>query len=338
MLMKALRCDEPGKLSVIQRDLPKPGPGEILVRIRRVGICGTDYHIFHGNQPYLEYPRVIGHELAGEVAEAPTNCSLQIGDIVCIEPYLYCGTCRACQQGKTNCCQNLQVLGVHRDGGACEYLAVPERNVVPATGLGLDEAAMVEFLAIGAHGVQRSGARPMSRVAVVGAGPIGIAAAIFAKARGAEVSVLDMNARRLAFCKDEIGVDHAFEVTTDIDNRLKKATDGDFFDVVLDATGSSRAMTKGFSYVGHGGTYVLLSIVRADITFNDPEFHKRETSLLGSRNATRYDFETVLNAMRGGKVPVAALASHRSSLDEAPSRVPAWSIPEAGVIKALVEL
>jgi 2-desacetyl-2-hydroxyethyl bacteriochlorophyllide A dehydrogenase len=336
--MKALLCDEPGKLSIVQRDVPRVGPGEVLVRIRRIGICGTDYHIFHGNQPYLDYPRVIGHELAGEVAESPVGSSLQVGEIVCIEPYLSCGACRACHQGKTNCCRNLQVLGVHRDGGACEYLAVPERNVVPAAGLSLDQAAMVEFLAIGAHGVQRSGLGPKSRVAVVGAGPIGIAAAIFAKARGAEVSVLDMNTRRLTFCQDEIGIDHAFEVTPDIDERLKAATGGEFFDVVLDATGSPKAMMTGFSYVGHGGTYVLLSIVRADITFNDPEFHKRETSLLGSRNATRQDFETVLDAMRGSRVPVTALASHRGGFDEAPSLVPRWSGPEAGVIKALVEL
>ena len=157
--MKALRCDEPGKLSIVEREPPRIGPGEVLVRIRRVGICGTDYHIFHGNQPYLEYPRVIGHELSGEIAEAPKGSAFKSGDIVCIEPYLYCGTCRACRQGKTNCCRNLQVLGVHRDGGACEYIAVPERNVVPAAGLGLDEAAMVEFLAIGAHGIRRSGAR-----------------------------------------------------------------------------------------------------------------------------------------------------------------------------------
>jgi 2-desacetyl-2-hydroxyethyl bacteriochlorophyllide A dehydrogenase len=336
--MKALRCDEPGKLSIIQRDIPRAGPGEVLVRIRRVGICGTDYHIFHGNQPYLEYPRVIGHELAGEITEAPAGSLMQVGDIVCIEPYLYCGTCRACRQGKTNCCQHLQVLGVHRDGGACEYIAVPERNVVPVNGLGLDEAAMVEFLAIGAHGVRRSGAGPRSRVAVVGAGPIGIAASIFAKARGAEVFALDMDVQRLAFCKDKIGVDHAFEVSPDIDDHLRAATDGDFFDVVLDATGSPKGMMKGFSYIGHGGTYVLLSIVRADITFNDPEFHKRETALLGSRNATREDFDTVLTAMRNGKVPVAALASHRGNLDEAPELIPTWSTSKAGVIKGLVEL
>jgi threonine dehydrogenase-like Zn-dependent dehydrogenase len=147
-----------------------------------------------------------------------------------------------------------------------------------------------------------------------------------------------MNAQRLAFCQDRIGVDRVFEVSPDIDDRLKVATDADFFDIVLDATGSPAAMVKGFSYVGHGGTYVLLSIVRADITFNDPEFHKRETSLLGSRNATRRDFEAVLDAIRAGKVPVPALASHRGGLDEAPSLVPSWSKPDARVIKALVEI
>jgi len=309
-----------------------------LVRIRRVGICGTDYHILHGNQPYLDYPRVIGHELAGEVAEVPRGSSLQAGQIVSIEPYLYCGECRACKKGKTNCCRRLEVLGVHRDGGACEYIAVPERHVIPAGNLSLDAAAMVEFLAIGAHGVERSSAGPASRVAIVGAGPIGIGAAIFTKARGAEVSVIDMNARRLAFCQDQIGVDHVFEVSPDIDDCLKAATEGDFFDIVIDATGSPAAMTKGFSYVGHGGTYVLLSIVRADISFSDPEFHKREISLLGSRNATRRDFETVLEAMHSEQVPTAALASHRGGIDEAPGLVPIWSLPDTGVIKALIEV
>ncbi len=150
--------------------------------------------------------------------------------------------------------------------------------------------------------------------------------------------MIDMNTRRLAFCEDHVNADHVFEVSPDLDDRLNAATRGDLFDIVIDATGSPAAMAKGFSYVGHGGTYVLLSIVRADITFNDPEFHKRETSLLGSRNATRRDFETVLKAMHSGQVPTAALASHRGGLDEAPDLLPIWSRTEAGVIKALVEV
>jgi 2-desacetyl-2-hydroxyethyl bacteriochlorophyllide A dehydrogenase len=336
--MKALSCDQPGKLSIVQRPEPEPAQGEVLVRIRRVGICGTDYHIFHGNQPYLSYPRVIGHELGAEVVAAPPGSALQTGQIVAIAPYLYCGQCRACRIGKTNCCQKLEVLGVHRDGGACEYLCVPERNVVPADGLTASQAAMVEFLAIGAHGVRRSAAGRETRAVIVGAGPIGIAAAIFAKALGANVTVVDMNVRRLAFCESEIGVDHVVEASADSHERLGLATGGDYYDVVVDATGSPAAMQKGFGLVGHGGSYVLLSLVRADIAFNDPEFHKRETTLLGSRNATREDFETVLAAMRNGKVPMEALATHAGGIDEAPQLIPGWSRPEAGVIKAIVEV
>lgn len=336
--MKALLCDEPGRLTLIDMPEPQPGPGEVLVRIRRAGVCGTDYHIFAGNQPYLSYPRVMGHELAGTVEAAPVGSDLRTGQVVCIEPYIWCGACRACRRGRTNCCQNLQVLGVHRDGGFCEFLCVPERNVIPADGLGLEEAAMAEFLAIGAHGVRRSGAGPADRVAVIGAGPIGLAASIFVKARGAHVSVIDTNATRRAFAASSIGADAVHEAGPDLRDRLSAATAGDFFDVVIDATGSPAAMQAGFALVGHGGTYVLLSIVRADISFSDPEFHKRETTLLGSRNATRVDFETVLTAMRDGQVPVAALASHRGGLDEAAGLIPLWAQPENRTIKGLIEI
>jgi 2-desacetyl-2-hydroxyethyl bacteriochlorophyllide A dehydrogenase len=335
--MKALSCDEPLKLSLVDRAEPVAGDDEVLVRIRHVGVCGTDYHIYHGNQPYLAYPRIIGHELGGEVVSAPAGSRLRAGEVVAIEPYLYCGVCAACRAGRTNCCRRLEVLGVHRDGGAGEYLAVPERNVVPAEGLSTREAAMVEFLAIGAHGVRRSGAGPQSRVLIVGAGPIGISAAIFGKARGAQVTIADRIASRLDFCADILGA-QTVEASADLMERLAARTEDEFYDVVIDATGSPAAMQQGFAYVGHGGTYVLLSIVRADITFSDPEFHKRETSLLGSRNATRADFETVLAAMRSGAVPIEALATHRADLRDGPEAIPRWSNPASGVIKAILEV
>ena len=336
--MKAILCEKPETLRLIDRPEPQRRPGEVLVRIRRVGICGTDYHIYKGNQPYFEYPRVIGHELGAEVAEADAGSAFRPGQVVSIQPYLHCGTCVACRRGRTNCCQTLSVLGVHHDGGLCEWLSVPEENVIPADGLSLDQAAMVEFLAIGAHGIRRGAPGPGDRVLVVGAGPIGIAATIFAKLRGAEVSVLDLHPGRLAFSRDVLKADAVFEGGGDIDDRLKRATGGDFFDLVVDATGSPAAMRKGFSYVAHAGAYVLLSIVRDEIGFSDPEFHKRETTLLASRNATREDFEHVLAAMQAGKVPSAALATHRGGLADVPALVPGWARPEAGVIKALVEV
>lgn len=336
--MKALSCDGPNALRLIERDVPKRGADEVLLRMRRAGICGTDYHIVHGNQPFFEYPRVIGHELAAEVVEVPAGSPFRPGQIVAIEPYVHCGQCRACRRGRTNCCQSLQVLGVHKDGGLTEYLSLPPHLLVAADGLEPDHAAMVEFLAIGAHGIRRAGTKAGDRVLVVGAGPIGIAAAIFAKARSAEVTVTDMSERRLAFCQDQLKVAATHQAGPDLRDRLGKATGGEFYDLVIDATGSVAAMNAGFLLVGHGGSYLLLSIVRDAVSFPDPEFHKRETTLFASRNATREDFVTVLDTMRTGLVPLAALASHHGPLREAPSLIPLWSKPETGVIKGIVTI
>lgn len=336
--MRAILCEEPGRLRLVERPEPVPAAGEVLVRIGRAGVCGTDFHIFRGKQPYLEYPRVIGHELAGEIAQVPSGSSLRSGQRVAVIPYISCMECVACRRGKTNCCQRIRVLGVHIDGGLCDYLAVPERNVLPVGDLPLDHAAMIEFLAISVHGVRRASPGPGDRVLVVGAGPIGMAATIFAKARGAAVTALDVRADRLAFCRTELGADATVEIGDGTDAALKDITGGDFYDLVIDATGNAASMERGFGWVAHGGTYVFLGIVQGNLTFSDPEFHKRETTLLASRNATRADFEAVLAAIRAGQVPTAALATHRAPLEQIPEALPQWMTPEAGVVKALVEI
>lgn len=336
--MKALICDAPGSLSVISRPEPVAGPGEVLVRIRRVGICGTDYHIFQGNQPYLEYPRVMGHELSGTVESVPEGSGLTLGQAVYIVPYLSCGTCLACRRGLTNACQKIAVLGVHRDGGMTELLALPERNVIPTGGISLDDAAMIEFLAIGAHGVKRGGIAAGDRVLVVGSGPIGMSAIIFAKARGAHVTVMDMREDRLAFTVETLGADQILRADEGSEAAASAVTGGDFFDVVVDATGNAKAMQRGFGFLAHGGRYVLLSIVRGDITFSDPEFHKRETTLFASRNAQPDDFAEVVRQMEAGKVPTRALNTHRGALAEGPALFKDWLRPEAGVIKAILEV
>lgn len=336
--MKALICEEPGRLSVISRPEPVPAEGEVLVRIRRVGICGTDFHIFQGKHPFLEYPRVMGHELSGTVETAPAGSGLTQGQNVYIVPYLSCGKCVACRRGVTNACQNISVLGVHRDGGMAEFLCVPVSNVIPAGNASLDDAAMIEFLAIGAHGVKRGGITAQDRVLVVGSGPIGMSAIIFAKARGANVTVMDMREDRLAFTTEALGADHLLLANDEAEANAKKLTDGDFFDVVIDATGNAGAMQRGFGFVAHAGRYVLVSVVRTDITFSDPEFHKRETTLFASRNAQADDFAEVVRQMDAGKVPTRALNTHRGSLDDGAALFKDWIRPEAGVIKAILEV
>lgn len=336
--MRAILCQKPGALALIERPTPEPGPGEVLVRMRRVGVCGTDFHIFQGKHPFLEYPRVIGHELSGEIAAAGDGSALRAGQPVAILPYLACGRCVACRKGRANCCRAIQVLGVHRDGGLAEYLTVPEAYAMPADGISLDQAAMIEFLSIGAHGVRRSGLTASDRVLVVGAGPIGMAAMTFAKLRGANVTAIDLREDRLALCRERLGVDAVVHARDDVPARLAALSDGEFFDVVFDATSNLASMQQGLNYVAHGGTYVLLSIVQDPIAFPDPEFHKRETTLLASRNATIDDFKDVMAAMRAGRIPTDALNTHRAPLADLPEALPLWMRPESGVVKALVEL
>jgi 2-desacetyl-2-hydroxyethyl bacteriochlorophyllide A dehydrogenase len=329
-------CETPGTLKARDRPIPVPAEGEVLLRVRRVGICGTDLHIFAGQQPYLNYPRVMGHELSGTVAEAPSGSRLAAGDMVYVMPYLSCGRCVACRVERTNCCVNLQVLGVHRDGALAEYVSVPQQFVHKADGVTLDQAAMIEFLAIGAHAVRRARVRAGQRVLVVGAGPIGMGAMVFSRLRGATVVALDSRADRLAFCTQRLGTDASVALGAHDVEELAALSSNEFFDIVFDATGNAAAMERGFRFVAHAGTYVLISIVSADITFNDPEFHKRETTLLASRNATSEDFETVLAAMRAGQIP-AGLNTHRMALADVPASFPALLDPNAGVVKAIVE-
>ena len=317
---------------------PQAQDGEVLLRVRRIGLCGTDMHIFRGTQPFLQYPRVMGHELSGEIVSAPEGSGLSEGDQVYVMPYMSCGHCVACRKGKTNCCANIQVLGVHRDGGMTEYLAVPAQFVFKTDGISLDDAAMLEFLAIGAHAVRRGAVRQGQQVLVVGAGPIGLAAALFARINGGIVTMLDTREDRLAFCRSALGIEHTVVAGEGDKEALAQLTDGDFFDVVFDATGNVAAMERGLEFVAHGGSYVLVSIVRDRISFSDPEFHKRETTLLGSRNATAEDFRTVLTAMKAGLVPTGLMNTHRTTLDGFIDILPQWMDPASGVIKAIVEV
>ena len=335
--MLTVICESPGNLRALQQPRPERSPGEVLLRVKRVGVCGTDLHIFTGDQPYLAYPRVMGHELSGVVEEADADSGFEPGDAVYVMPYMSCGHCSACRQGKTNCCVRLEVFGVHRDGAFTEFLAVPRRFVGKAERISLDQAAMIEFLAIGAHAVRRGDVEAGQRVLVVGAGPIGLAAMIFAQLRGATVTALDGRQDRLDFALEHAGVRAAVKVGEGDVTELARLTDGEFFDVVFDATGNARAMERGFSFIAHGGRYVLISIVQGEIRFSDPEFHKREATLLSSRNATDEDFETVMKAMQEGKVPDAALATHRLALAEVPGSFHRLLDPAEGVIKAIVE-
>ncbi len=337
--MKALVCVQPEEIRVEQRPRPVRGDGEVLLRMRRAGICGTDYHIYGGKHPFLEYPRLIGHELAGEVADAPAGSSLTVGQVVTINPYISCGTCRACRRGKPNCCARISVLGVHADGGMCEWLSVPESAVIDATGLSLDQAAMVEFLAIGAHAVRRSGLSFGEDAVVVGAGPIGVAVALFARIAGAgRIVLVDTRAPRLAYARDHLGLDEGVVADEGLAEALSTISKAEMFDHVFDATGNIHAMRAGLGWVAHGGSYTLVGVCKDDLVFADPEFHKRETTLIASRNALSVDFDHVIASIRSGAIPTDAIRTHTLTLDQAPRRLPELIAEADSVLKAIVTI
>jgi 2-desacetyl-2-hydroxyethyl bacteriochlorophyllide A dehydrogenase len=337
--MRAIICVEPGRLEAVERQAPSgPPAGWLRVAVSHVGICGTDYHIFEGKHPFLEYPRIMGHEVSAVVADPGASTRFSPGDPVVVNPYIACGTCIACRKGKPNCCTSIRVLGVHADGALCEEILIPEDNLYPAEGLSPEAAATVEFLAIGAHAVRRSLAPAGTRALVIGAGPIGLGTALFARIAGHAVTLMDTSSERLAMAAERFGLTDGILAGPTATEAVVAATDGDGFDVVFDATGHAGSMQAAFGFVAHGGALVLVSVVKNDISFSDPEFHKREMMLIGSRNATRVDFEHVMAMIREGHVPIEALITHRTELDRVPIDLARWASEKAGLIKAIVRV
>ena len=337
--MNTLVCVTPGQFSYQQVPEPALAPGFALLRVKQIGICGTDLHAFEGTQPFFSYPRMLGHELAAEFVRANGDTDFLPGEAVTVIPYLNCGYCLACRSGKPNCCVRIQVLGVHIDGGMAEYMAVPLTALVHGNGLSNDELALVEPLAIGAHGVRRAGVQPGEFVLVVGAGPIGLGVMEFARLAGATVIALDLNEQRLAFCREKLRVAHTLNAASaDVPAQLSTVTNGDMPTVVIDATGSLRAINQSFSYLAHGGRYGLVGLQKGDISVNHPEFHKREATLMSSRNATRADFNQVIAALKNGQIDPTTYITHRVGFDQVADEFAGWLDPANGVIKAMVTL
>lgn len=337
--MNTLVCTEPGSFAYQEGVKPEQSAGQAIIRIRRIGICGTDLHAFEGTQPFFSYPRILGHELAGELVSADGAPDFAVGEAVTFIPYFNCGVCVACRAGKPNCCVTINVCGVHSDGGMAEYLSVPASSLIHGEGLSYEALALVEPLAIGAHGVRRAAIQPGEFVLVVGAGPIGLGIMEIARIAGAVVIAVDINPDRLRFCKEKLSVAHTINgLTEDVVARLSDITGGDMPTVVIDATGSLRAINTGFQYLAHGGRYVLVGLQKGDISFSHPEFHKREATLMSSRNATRVDFEHVIQCMKKGLIDPTTYITHRVAFSEVKDTFASWLDPASGVIKAMLSL
>ncbi|MEO7934603.1 MAG: zinc-binding alcohol dehydrogenase family protein [Chthoniobacterales bacterium] len=339
--MKTIMLAEPGQLQFTTTDAPAaPQAGEALVRVHRIGVCGTDIHAFGGKQPFFSYPRILGHELGVEVVSVGAGVTnVAPGDRCSVEPYINCQKCIACRRGKPNCCTDIRVLGVHTDGGMREQFVLPARKLHPSSSLTFEQLALVETLGIGAHAVCRAGVESGEFVLVIGAGPIGLAAMQFAVERSAQVIVLDINDARIEFCQKQLGVAHAINgLKENVLEALQRITNNDLPTVVFDATGNPKSMMSSFEFPAHGGRLVFIGLFQGDVTFNDPNFHRRELTLMGSRNAQPEDFTRIIQLMEAGRIDTTPWITHRASFDEVVAEFPAWTKPETGVIKAMIEL
>lgn len=300
--MRKIICHEPRSMELLTVDEKNIiSKDEVLIAIKHIGICGTDIHAYGGNQPYFEYPRVLGHELSGIVEEVGESVQdIQSGDRVTIVPYVHCGICIACRQGRTNCCTSMQVIGVHQDGGMSEYLKVPQENVLTVNDLSLESAATIEPLSIGAHAVRRAGVQKEDTVLVIGAGPIGLGVARFTKLIGAKTILMDISEERLAFSQQWTEADGTVKAGEHAFDELLSLNNQELPTVVIDATGNKQSMEQAFTYVSHGGKLVYVGLVKDRISFSDPDFHSKELTLLGSRNATIEDFNHVIDCMAKG--------------------------------------
>ena len=340
--MKALSLAEPLHWRQIQIDPPaQPGAGEALVRVHRVGICGTDISGYLGKMPFFSYPRIPGHELGVEVlAVGPDVTNVRAGDRCSVEPYINCQKCFACTRGHTNCCEHLQVLGVHCDGGLRPQFIVPARKLHVSKTLTFEQLALVETLAIGCHAIQRGNPQPGEHVLVIGAGPIGLSVIEFARLSGAHVVVMDMNEQRLEFVRGKMGIKDTILAKGDGNElqRFTELTENKLGQVVVDATGSNKSMSNALNYVGFAGRLVFVGITTQEISFGQPLMHRREMTFVGSRNALPPDFARIIRLIEDGKINTVPWITHRPAFAELIDVFPSYTKPETGVIKAIVDV
>jgi 2-desacetyl-2-hydroxyethyl bacteriochlorophyllide A dehydrogenase len=338
--MKALSLEAPKQWRKIQIDPPaKPGPGEALVRVHRVGICGSDLSAYLGKMPLFVYPRIPGHELGVEVLQVGEGvANVKPGDRCSVEPYINDPHSYASRRGHPNCCEKLQVLGVHRDGGLRPEFVLPARKLHVSRQLNFEQLALVETLAIGCHAVARSGLQSDESCLIIGAGPIGLSALEFVKLRGSKAIVLDLQQSRLDFCRHTMGVKHTLQPSEELVDDLRDLTDGHMPDVVIDATGSPKSMSQAFHYIAHGGRLVMVGLTGEEVTFRHAQFHRPEGTMLCSRNALPQDFDDIIAHIEAGRIDTRPWITHRAQFDELIEVFPSYTQPETGVIKAMVDV
>jgi 2-desacetyl-2-hydroxyethyl bacteriochlorophyllide A dehydrogenase len=330
--MRTVTLEQPGRFTIGQSERPRTaGPGEALVRVLTVGICGTDLHAFEGTQPFFNYPRILGHELAVEVLEAGDGVEgLKPGDRCAVNPYVTCGVCGACRRGRTNCCAKMSVVGVHTDGGMRDVIVLPEKLLYRCDKLAPAQIPLVETLSVGCHAVGRSGAEAGDRAIVIGAGPIGLSVMEFLRAAGADIAVVEKMPERLSFAARHFGLKRYYP--SHAEARQEEPSW-----LVFDATGDRESMEEAIQLLQQGGKLIFVGLVNEKVSLFDPDLHRREATILASRNSTPAEHHRVLASMESGEMDVSAWPTERTGPERMAERFPLWVRREAGVVKAVID-
>lgn len=338
--MKAIRLKEPGTWEALEIERPNETlpSGKALLKVKKIGVCGTDLHAFNGKQPFFSYPRILGHELSVEVLAVADDVShIAVGDRCTVEPYYNDIVGQAVRRGKTNCGEHLQVLGVHVDGGMQEYFVYPAKFLHVTNNLTEDQSAMVEPLAIGCHAVDRAEIKEDDIVLVIGVGPIGLGTVQFAQLKGARVMAMDIDEAKLKKCREITKIKETIDATGNVEGQLASLLKGDLPTVIIDATGNSTSMMNTFKYAAAGGTIVFVGLFIGDVVFNDPLFHKKELTLKASRAALGQDFQRIIRLIEAGKIDATSLITHRLGFEDIPTEFEKLN-DRKDLIKAIIEL
>ncbi len=334
--MKALEIERPGVARLVERPEPQAGPGEVLVRVAYAGLCGTDLSTFLGKNPLIAYPRIIGHEIAGDVVALGADVDASwLGRRVAVSPYKNCGSCAACRVGRPNACSRNETLGVQRDGALTELAAVPVTRLVPSDTLPLELLAMVEPFSIGMHAVRRTEVGSDDTVLVLGCGGVGAGAIAAAAERGARVIGLDLDERKLAQAAALGATDVVDGAAPDVPGRVRSMTGGEGPSVVIEAVGSAATYRLALDLVAPCGRIGCIGWLKGDVPLEARLIVLKEVDIRGSRNATD-ELSAVVAMFESGRVDPRPLVTHRVALDEVPAMFERWAAAPAAVGKILV--
>jgi len=326
VVMEALSIEEPQRAGFVNIDPPEPAPGEVLLRVRAVGFCGTDLSTYRGRNPLVSYPRTPGHEVAATVERAGLEVpeTMPTGTEVTVLPYTACGTCSACRRERPNCCRSNETLGVQRDGAMTPYITVPHEKVLPAPGLSLPALALVEPLSVGDHATERANVEKDDTVAVLGCGAVGLGAIASAAYRGARVVAVDIDDEKLDKAR-QCGAKHYINSEkADLQQELQALTNDEGPSIVIEAVGLPETFVTAVEEVAFAGRVVYIGYVEQPVTYNTALFVKKELDILGSRNASAENFQNVIEMIEEGSVPVRALVTETVGFEQAADALEEW--------------